>query len=126
MLLDLDAEYRGLAARGELPLVAPLRFNPEGHAWLPVWHTERGGFDVTVMYSNTARAFELGKRRDWVIIVYKRGMQDDHATVVTEHQGMLEGRRVIRARERECMRHYLGHRIRPEIRAWVHEMRERL
>jgi hypothetical protein len=126
-LLLLDAEYRRLAARGQLPLVAPRRFNPEHHAWLPVWHLEEGEWTFTVMYSNTARAFELGKRRDWVIIVYERDGDDDHCTVVTEHRGPLQGQRVIRGRERACVRHYRDEqRVAADVRTWAHNMYARL
>lgn len=122
-LLALDREYRRRADQGDLPRIAPHRFNPEQHAWLPVWHVERGGWTYTVMYSNTAQAYELGKRRDWVIIVYERNGEDDHCTVVTEHQGPLEGRRVVRGRERDCLRHHRNQAVEPEVRAWLQEMR---
>jgi putative hydrolase len=126
-LLLVDAEYRRLAARGELPLVAPRRFNPNHHAWLPVWHISEGEWTFTVMHSNTARAFGLGKRRDWVIIVYERDGEDDHCTVVTEHAGPLQGRRVIRGRERECARHYRDEqRVTADVHTWVHTMCARL
>jgi len=67
-LLDVDREYRQLAKQGKLPRVAPRRFNPTGDAWLPVLHTEREGRHYTALYSNTARAHELGATRDWVVI----------------------------------------------------------
>jgi hypothetical protein len=118
-LLALDAEYRRRAAAGELPTISPRRFNPGNRAWLPVWHTERGGWTFTAMYSNTARAYRLRKRRDWVIIVYERGGDDDHCTVITAYSGPLFGCRVVRGREQECRSYY--RRVVPDARAWAHE-----
>lgn len=40
-LLDVDREYRRLAATGRLPCIAPGCFNPTGDAWLPVLHTQK-------------------------------------------------------------------------------------
>ncbi len=104
LLLDVDAEYRRKAAAGELPTIAPRRFNPEGAAWLPILHAERGPWHVTALFSNTARAHELGRTRDWVVLYFQR---DDHEegqrTVVTESRGRLAGQRVVRGREAECL-----------------------
>lgn len=36
-LLDVDHEYREKAARRELQLIAPRRFDPTGEAWLPAF-----------------------------------------------------------------------------------------
>jgi putative hydrolase len=69
-LLDVDEEYRREASAGHLRKIAPKRFNPSGEAWLPVLHTRRGDWDFTVLFSNTARAHELGRVRDWVVIYY--------------------------------------------------------
>jgi hypothetical protein len=101
-LLAVDAEYRRRAEAGELRTIAPKRFNPEGRAWLPVMHTERDGWSFTALFSNTARAHELGTTRDWVILYYERDGHEDQCTVVTERQGRLAGRRVVRGREAEC------------------------
>jgi DNA polymerase (family 10) len=103
VLLDVDREYREGAAAGTLRTIAPKRFNPEGAAWLPVLHTQRGVWHFTALYSNTARAHELGRTRDWVVIYF----YDDHHvegqhTVVTETRGPLAGQRVVRGREAEC------------------------
>ncbi|MEZ4416631.1 MAG: helix-hairpin-helix domain-containing protein [Gemmatimonadota bacterium] len=100
-LLDIDAEYRGRAERGNLPLIAPRRFNPEGVAWLPVLHTARGGRPFTALYSNTARAHELGRTHDWVVIYADGEGPEERFTVVTERSGRLAGQRVVRGRERE-------------------------
>jgi hypothetical protein len=105
LLLDIDAEYRDKAAAGELPRIAPRRFNPEGKAWLPILHAEKGGWHFTALFSNTARAHELGRTGDWVVIYF---YDDEHreaqCTVVTETHGPMEGQRVVRGREAECRR----------------------
>ena len=107
VLLDVDREYLEKVKGGKLATIAPRRFNPEGKAWLPVLHTVREGWHFTGLFSNTARAHELGRTRDWVILYF----YDDHQaesqrTVVTEQRGPLAGRRVIRGREPECRAHY--------------------
>lgn len=105
LLLDVDREYREKAVAGNLPKIAPRRFNPSGEAWLPVMHANRDGWHFTVMYSNTARAHDLHKTHDWVVIYF---YDDQHAerqhTVVTETRGTLEGLRVVRGREADCLR----------------------
>jgi hypothetical protein len=101
-LLDVDAEYRRRASREELPCIAPRRFNPERAAWLPVLHATREGWDLTVLFSNTARAHELGATRDWVVVYFERDGEEGQCTVVTERRGALAGRRVVRGREAEC------------------------
>ncbi|NCF27324.1 MAG: DNA-binding protein [Gammaproteobacteria bacterium] len=103
MLLDVDGEYRRKSARGELPLITPRRFNPEGEARLPVLHTQRGRWHFTALYSNTARAHALGRTHDWVVIYYYDQDHHEHqCTVVTEFRGPLGGKRVVRGREGEC------------------------
>jgi putative hydrolase len=101
-LLDIDASYRRLAAADKLPKIAPKRFNPEGRAWLPVLHTKRGDWHFTALFSNTARAHQLRRTDDWVVIYY---YDDDHRegqnTVVTETHGSRRGQRVVRGREDE-------------------------
>lgn len=102
ILLDVDGEYRGKAAARKLPSIAPKRFNPQAEAWLPVLHTRRGVWHFTALYSNTARAHELGKTRDWVVIYFYDGdHQERQCTVVTETRGALAGSRVVRGREAE-------------------------
>jgi DNA polymerase (family 10) len=105
-LLEVDRQYRLRAGAGELPTIAPKRFNPEGEAWLPVLHTEAKGWRFTALYSNTARAHDLGATHDWVVLYYERDGEEDQATVVTERSGPLEGKRVVRGREAECRRYY--------------------
>lgn len=106
-LLAVDAEYRSKAEAGELPTIAPKRFNPEQASWLPILHTMRDDWHFTALYSNTARAHELERTRDWVVIYF----YDDHHregqhTVVTETRGALIGRRVVRGLEAECRAWY--------------------
>jgi hypothetical protein len=104
MILDVDREYRERAKAGDLKLIAPKRFNPKGEAWLPILHTERGPWHFTVLFSNTARAHELGKTADWVIVFYSSNHQiEDQNTVVTETKGPLKGQRVVRGREPESL-----------------------
>jgi hypothetical protein len=100
-LLAVDADYRRRAAAGELRTIAPRRFNPGGRAWLPVLHGERDGWSFTALFSNTARAHELGTTGDWVILYYERDGDEDQCTVVTERHGPLAGMRVVRGREAE-------------------------
>ena len=101
-LLDADREYRARARDGTLETIAPRRFNPQHRAWLPVMHATRGSWHLTALFSNTARAHELGKTNDWVVIYY---YDDDHhegqCTVVTETHGPRSGQRVVRGREHE-------------------------
>jgi len=103
VLLSVDAEYREKAEAGKLPTIAPKRFNPEAKAWLPVMHISRDGWHFSVLFSNTARAHELNRTRDWVVVYY---YDDEHHegqhTVVTETRGPLAGQRVVRGRESEC------------------------
>lgn len=103
VLLSVDREYRRRAEAGELTRIAPRRFNVAGRAWLPVLHTERGPWHFTALYSNTARAHELGRTRDWVVLYfYDHDHRERQATVVTERRGPLAGRRVVRGREAAC------------------------
>ncbi|HSQ05004.1 MAG TPA: helix-hairpin-helix domain-containing protein [Burkholderiales bacterium] len=106
-LLEVDREYREKAGAGTLPTIAPRRFNPRGEAWLPVLHTRRDGWHFTVLYSNTARAHELGRTRDWVVVYfYDHEHAEGRHTVVTEPRGALAGKRVVRGRDAECRAHY--------------------
>lgn len=98
-LLDFDREYRRRACEGSLRRITPRRFNPGGEAWLPVLHDEREGWSLTALYSNTARAHELGRIRDWVVLYYERDGHEGQCTVVTERSGRWRGQRVVRGRE---------------------------
>lgn len=107
VLLDVDAEYRAKAEDGSLRRIAPKRFNPDGEAWLPILHTRRGDWQFTVLFSNTARAHDLAKTTDWVVIYdHWRDEPESQSTVVTETRGPLAGRRVVRGREGDCIAYY--------------------
>jgi len=107
VLLSVDDEYREKAKADELPTIAPKRFNPEGKSWLPVLHVTGDGWHFSALFSNTARAHELKRTKDWVVVYY---YDDEHHegqhTVVTETRGPLTGRRVVRGREAECQAYY--------------------
>ena len=104
IILDVDREYREKAKSGGLKFIAPRRFNPKGEAWLPILHAERGPWHFTVLFSNTAKAHELGKTADWVIVFHSSDHQiEDQCTVVTETSGPLKGQRVVRGREQEVI-----------------------
>jgi hypothetical protein len=104
LLLEVDREYRERAGRDELRKIAPRRFNPEHRAWLPVLHLERAGWSITALFSNTARAHELGRTDDWVVLYFERDGIEGQCTVVTERSGPAKGLRVVRGREAESMR----------------------
>jgi hypothetical protein len=108
LLLDVDQEYRRRAVADELKKIAPRRFNPEHEAWLPLLHTTRDAWTFTALYSNTARAHELGATHDWVVVYSQHQSQEEEKqyTVVTAQHGALAGRRVVRGREPECRRYY--------------------
>lgn len=105
LLLEIDEEYRRKAEAGRLKKIAPRRFNPQGKAWLPVMKSQRKQWSFTVLFSNTARAHDLGRTRDWVVIYYEKDGLENQATVVTGDTGPLRGKRIVRGREPEC-RHY--------------------
>ncbi|PWB59616.1 MAG: DNA-binding protein [Bradyrhizobiaceae bacterium] len=103
MLLDVDREYRTRAAAKTLRTIAPKRFNPRGEAWLPILHTDRGKWHFTALYSNTARAHEIDKVEDWVVLYFHSDAGGEaQRTVVTETRGALAGKRVVRGRESDC------------------------
>jgi DNA polymerase (family X) len=103
----VDREYREKAEAGSLRRIAPKRFNPTGEAWLPVLHTARDNWRFTALFSNTRKAHELGKTKDWVVIYTQSDTEpESQATVVTEKRGPLSGCRVVRGREAECGLHY--------------------
>ncbi len=105
-LLDVDREYRERVATGDVPHIAPRRFNPTQEAWLPVLHTHRGQRHYTVLYSNTAHAHRVGKTHDWVVLYSDDDSGERQWTVITSQRGPLRDRRIIRGREAECLTHY--------------------
>jgi putative hydrolase len=107
LILLVDNEYQQKASADKLPRITPKRFNPENKDWLPILHTTHDHWHFTALYSNTARAHQLGRTTDWVVIYF----YDDHHregqhTVVTETHGSLQGWRVVRGRETECLKYY--------------------
>ncbi|MCB0550160.1 MAG: hypothetical protein KDD19_21505 [Phaeodactylibacter sp.] len=108
LLLAIDKTYRQKAGAGALKTIAPRRFNPENKTWLPILHTEQDGWEFTVLFSNTARAHELKRITDWVVIYYGRNGDEGQATVVTQQGGPLDGLRVVRGREKECRALYFN------------------
>ncbi len=116
VLLDVDRQYRQATAAGRLPRIAPRRFNPSGGAWLPILHTERDSWQLTALFSNSARAHELGTTRDWVVVYFHTDARGEgQRTVVTETRGELAGRRIVRGREDECRAYY---EATPRSAAW--------
>jgi hypothetical protein len=111
LLLDVDEAYRRAADMDALPRIAPRRFNPGGEKWLPIYEVQRDGWDLTALFSNTRRAHDLGRTRDWVVIYYNRDGDHGQATVVTSRTRGLEGQRVVRGREPECRRYYTKRRV---------------
>lgn len=109
-ILEVDQEYRAKSAADLLPKIAPRRFNPERKKWLPVLHTVRGRRHYTALFSNTPRAHQLGKTSDWVVLFYDGKEGERQCTVVTGTHGSFRGKRIVRGREPECWRHYLGAR----------------
>lgn len=105
-LLDVDEEYRRKASQDRLFRIAPRSFNPTGAAWLPILHTRRGNVHYTALYSNTARAHELGTTHDWVVIYRDDADGDGQWTVITSRFGPLAGKRIVRGRERETSAYY--------------------
>ncbi len=113
LLLEIDGEYRRKASANDLWKIAPLRFNPSGEAWLPIMHVVRDEWHFTVLFSNSARAHKLGKTHDWVIIFHEFDGHEGQCTVVTERKGTLEGQRVVRGREDECLQLYRAEAVVP-------------
>jgi DNA polymerase (family X) len=105
-LLDVDREYRTKANAGALKKIAPRRFNPAAEAWLPIMHTSRNGRHYTALFSNTARAHEQDKTRDWVVLFCDNGDTEHRFTVITSEFGRLQGHRIVAGREAECEKYY--------------------
>jgi hypothetical protein len=111
-LFEVDREYRREAAAETLRKIAPRRFNPAGEAWLPVLHTTRANRHYTALFSNSARAHELRKTRDWVVLYYDGHDGERQCTVITSEFGRLKGLRIVRGREDECEDFYRqGHQL---------------
>jgi hypothetical protein len=105
-ILAVDREYRDKAAAGALPTIAPRRFNPKREAWLPILHATRGERHYMALFSNTARAHQMEKTRDWVVIYYDGRDGERQCTVITSQRGPLIGKRIVRGREMESLEYY--------------------
>jgi len=115
-LLEVDREYRQKATAGILKTIAPRRFNPAGEAWLPILHTARQPRHYTALFSNTARAHELGKTRDWVVLFCDDDDTEHRFTVITSEFGRLKGQRIVAGREVECEKFYEALTASPAMR----------
>ena len=74
---------------------------------LPLMHTLSEGWHCTALFSNTARAHQFQRTRDWVVIYfYNDEHEEGQHTVVTETAESLKGKRVVRGLEAECHLHY--------------------
>ena len=70
-------------------------------------HAERGPWQFTALFSNTARAHDLGRTREWVVIYFHTDSEPEgQRTIVTESRGNLVAKRVVRGREAECAGYY--------------------
>ena len=104
LLLKIDHNYREKAAQDKLPKISPKRFNPAGEKWLPILHQTVQDWHFTALFSNSARAHQLHRTDDWVVIYYYDAQHHEgQHTVVTETKGSLVGERVVRGREQECL-----------------------
>ena len=115
-ILTVDREYRDKAAAGALPTIAPRRFNPMREAWLPILLARRGERHYMALFSNTARAHQMEKTRDWVVIYYDGRDGERQCTVITSQRGPLIGKRIVRGREIESLEYY-GHSVTPSEQA---------
>jgi putative hydrolase len=116
-LLDVDNEYRAKAAGGELHRIAPRRFNPRGEAWLPILHTARGKRHYMALFSNTARAHELNRTADWVVVYCDSEKGERQYTIITSNREPMRGKRIVRGRESECLAYYDGSAFGNELAA---------
>ena len=70
-------------------------------------HVTKQGWHFTALFSNTARAHQLNRTQDWVVIYfYDDQHHESQHTVVTETHGGLTGQRVVCGRETECREYY--------------------
>lgn len=106
-LLEVDRTYRTQAAKGRLATISPRRFNPKGDIRIPILHAEVGAWRFTALFSNSQNAHRFGRTRDWVLIFFERdGQAEGQCTVVTAHNGILAGKRVVRGHEAACLGYY--------------------
>jgi hypothetical protein len=106
LILEVDRIYLEKAHKGKLRKIAPKRFNPDRKKWLPVMNIKKKGWSFTLLFSNSARAHELGKADDWVVVYYDNGRVEGQNTIITAGSGSMEGKRIVRGREDECQNYY--------------------
>jgi hypothetical protein len=100
LVLVVDRRFREGAAAGTLPRIVP-RHAQSGEARVPILHMEHDGWHFTALFAATPLARRLGRAHDWVVVYHDREGAAGRSTVVTETEGPLAGRRVVRGRERE-------------------------
>jgi hypothetical protein len=59
-----------------------------------------------LLRSSAARAHEVNKTQDWVVLFYDGPSGEHQCTVITSEFGQFEGKRIVRGRERECREYY--------------------
>lgn len=107
--LYLSWDNRDLTISGEVADIAAIELDLERATGSPACkgHTRRDHWEFTTLYSNTARADELGRMKDSVVMYFHApGQPEAQRTVVTEKRGPLSGKWVVRGREAECLQHY--------------------
>ena len=68
--------------------------------------TTCGSRHYTALFSNTARAHELNKTQDWVVLFYDGPSGERQCTVISSEFGELQDKRIVRGREQECREYY--------------------
>lgn len=101
-LLALDRLYWRKAARGELPRVAPDRFNPLAEAWLPLMHIESRGWWFSVMNANAGRADGLATAGSDVRIYFAGQGACERVRLIESVRSGSSIRRRVRGREAEA------------------------
>ena len=102
LLILLDARFRQNVEREAKARTA--RESDPGE-WLASWRVKKGRWEFEVRFSSSRAAQRAGRTRDWVVLEWG-DHESEQATVVTEYQGPLNGRRVVRGRERECLSYW--------------------
>ncbi len=104
LLLDADQEFRAKAAAGILPALGVPRPAPRAAGGgVPVLHTERGEWHLTILFAQAGNVRQPGRMRDWSVVYFQDDQQEEgQRTITTETWGDYVGRRGVRGREREC------------------------
>ena len=101
-LAELLATTVGTRNRGEPPTLALILLVGRHYreAAVPILHEENEGWCFTALFLDTPLSQRLGKHHDWVVVFHERDGLEGRSTVITETQGTLAGRRVVRGRQR--------------------------